>query len=102
MPTLAIPVSHSAPRSAFCALRDSAARICARHESLGCLLFAVAVTLAAALVERASGATWHAPPHSCCGNYVVEWLLLGLGLGLGALLHAELRMSAPAAPGHSN
>ena len=58
-----MPANHSKAAAPFAALRaftEGAARLWARHESLGCLLFAVAATLAVALVERASGATWHA------------------------------------------
>ena len=33
------------------------------------------------------------PPPYDPGNYAVEWLLLGLALGLGALLHAELMLA---------
>ena len=87
-----------ASQGALHAFYEGAARLCARHESLGCLLFAVAATLAIALVERASGATWLAvaPLHVGAlgsfaqGNYAVEWLLLALALCAGALLHAEL------------
>ena len=104
-----MPASHRqasaplAPRSAFGALRaftEGAARLWARHESLGCLLFAVDATLAVALVERASGATWHAVAPLCVGSsdpgdYAVEWLLLSLALGVAALLHAELGSLLP-------
>ena len=90
MPT---PSAFGAPR----ALRDRAARLWARHESLGCLLFAVAATLAVALVERASGATRHEPPRGGGGNYAVEWLLLGLVLGVGAALVANAAATTAAA-----
>ena len=61
-----MPASHSqaaAPLAGRSALTEGSARLWARHESLSCLLFAVAATLAVALVERAlgsQGATWHA------------------------------------------
>ena len=47
-------VSHST-RAALLDPIQGAARLWARHERLGCLLFAVAATLAIALVERALG-----------------------------------------------
>ena len=39
-----------------------------------------------------SPSPWH-PGSQDPGNYAVEWLLLALALGLGALLHAELCVS---------
>ena len=54
---------------------------------LRCLLFAGAVTLVFALGMR----TTTMLEEETNNNYAVEWLLLGLALGGGLLLHAERR-----------